>query len=500
LIQNHPSYSGMEIPQTCPQPTFIGGFSDTINNTDESDGKDTLIEHTIQEEIMTFSARKDPSENTGPFNSGKELILSYLKGKKPTLLFRNGDNIGGHEVKLIELFPLIFPFGWGGTDEYRATKVSKSEVLRHYSRIALPQMQQSQFLLVLYSMWQRMESFKKCIVSCKSDFKSSALANALSQLTQNQVEEAAKKILDGEKTDNEALSKLFKSIRGHTASLGHSNEAASFARQRLFSLWHYFGAPAVFFTVTPCDECSFRVRLYATCEEHDLPTISDICSESNCLIDFNARKKWRSKYPGACVTEYQSVLQIVIGILIGWDEQSHSGKNGIFGIPEAYADCCEEQARYTLHSHITVWVKDFNEVRSLLYHDNKEIRLKAKEEIELYFKNIAQSTLGDLYELCSNSLEGTQSPIKINDCLVPPEDQHIGNMRYHIHCKDLHGVIGYHPNPENSNDDLQLNNKRNTEELVKNNCTVYLGSDIISTDKDKHQLDMLAYTYPYHIL
>ena len=389
LIQNHPSYSGMEIPQTCPQPTFIGGFSDTINNTDESDGKDTLIEHTIQEEIMTFSARKDPSENTGPFNSEKELILSYLKGKKPTLLFRNGDNIGGHEVKLIDLFPLIFPFGWGGTDEYRATKVSKSEVLRHYSRIALPQMQQSQFLLVLCSMWQRMESFKKCIVSCKSDFKSSALANALSQLTQNQVEEAAKKILDGEKTDNEALSKLFKSIRGHTASLGHSNEAASFARQRLFSLWHYFGAPAVFFTVTPCDECSFRVRLYATCEEHDLPTISDICSESNCLIDFNARKKWKSKYPGACVTEYQSVLQIVIGILIGWDEQSHSGKNGIFGIPEAYADCCEEQARYTLHSHITVWVKDFNEVRSLLYHDNDEIRLKAKEEIELYFKNIA---------------------------------------------------------------------------------------------------------------
>ena len=105
-----------------------------------------------------------------------------------------------------------------------------------------------------------------------------------------------------------------------------------------------------------------------------------------------------------------------------------------------------------------------------------------------------------MYELCSNSLEGTQSPIKINDCLVPPEDQHIRNMRHHIHCKDLHGVIGYHPNIENSNDDLQLNNKRNTEELVKNNCTVYLGSDIISTDKDKHQLDMLAYTYPYHML
>ena len=65
-------------------------------------------------------------------------------------------------------------------------------------------------------------------------------------------------------------------------------------------------------------------------------------------MDFNARKKWRSKYPGACVTEYESMMQVVIGILIGWDSKSRSGNSGIFGIPEAYADCCEEQARYTL--------------------------------------------------------------------------------------------------------------------------------------------------------
>ena len=105
---------------------------------------------------------------------------------------------------------------------------------------------------------------QKCIISRKSNFKSSTL----SELTQEQVETAAKHILNGEETENETLKKLFKSIKGQTASLGHSNEAASFARQRLFSMWHYFGSPAVFFTVTPCDECSFRVRLYATCKEH----------------------------------------------------------------------------------------------------------------------------------------------------------------------------------------------------------------------------------------
>ena len=97
----------------------------------------------------------------------------------------------------------------------------------------------------------------------------------------------------GQKTSHPTLQKLFTSVRGQSSSIGHSNEAASHARQKLFSLWHYFGAPAVFFTVTPCDECSFRVRLYATSKEHALPSIDQIQDQSYCLLDFNTRKKIR---------------------------------------------------------------------------------------------------------------------------------------------------------------------------------------------------------------
>ena len=212
-------------------------------------------------------------------------------------------------------------------------------------------------------MWQKMESFTKCIINCKSSFKSSTLANKLAKITLGEVETAARHILNGEKTSNETLKKLFSSIKGQSSSLGHSNEAASFARQRLFSLWHYFGAPAVFFTVTPCDECSFCVRLYATCNEHTIPSMEDIQCQHKCVLDLSARKKWRAKYPGVCELEYENVIQIVINILIGWKQNSQLGNNGIFGVPLAYADCCEEQARYTLHSHISVWIKDVNDVR-----------------------------------------------------------------------------------------------------------------------------------------
>ena len=321
LIDNHPSYNGMKKPDECPQPVLVGGFEETTNNTDTSEDSTPEVENRFEGEEMTFASSNEPTEETGPYKSNKDFIFSYLAGEKPTLLFRNGDCVGGHTVNLVDIFPLIFPYGSGGPDEKRTTTVSKSAALRHYVRIALPQMQQPQFLLVLCSMWQRMESFTKCIINCRSKFKDSTLADSLSQLTQNQVQRAAKQVLKGETTDNETLKKLFSSIKGQSSALGHSNEAASYARHKLFSLWHYFGPPAVFFTVTPCDECSFRVRLYATCQEHKLPSTESIHDRSKCLLDFNARKKWRTDYPGACAIEYESVMQIVIAVLIGWDNE-----------------------------------------------------------------------------------------------------------------------------------------------------------------------------------
>ena len=168
--------------------------------------------------------------------SPNSTITNGKKGLKPTLLFKRVDCIGGHEMDLIDLFPLIFPYGWGGPNALRSTKVSKGAVLRQYCRIALPQMQQPQFLLVLCTMWQRIEFFQKCIINCRSSIKSSTLADELSLITESQITRAAKHLLCGEQIDNIVLKKLFSSIRAQSSAFGHSNEAPSFARLELFSL------------------------------------------------------------------------------------------------------------------------------------------------------------------------------------------------------------------------------------------------------------------------
>ena len=41
--------------------------------------------------------------------------------------------------------------------------------------------------------------------------------------------------------------------------------------------------------------------------------------QSKCLLGLHIRQKGIGKYLGACAIEYESMIQIVIKILIGWD-------------------------------------------------------------------------------------------------------------------------------------------------------------------------------------
>ena len=98
-----------------------------------------------------FASSNEPTKSSGASSNETKFVTSYLRGEKSTLLFKNRDIVNGHRVKLIEMFPLNFPFGWGGPNKERLTNVLQQEILRHYSQIALPQMLQSQFLLVICS-------------------------------------------------------------------------------------------------------------------------------------------------------------------------------------------------------------------------------------------------------------------------------------------------------------------------------------------------------------
>ena len=98
---------------------LFSGFSDNNNNANNSDKIMKEVEDNIVEEQMTFASSAEPTETTGAFQNESQFVFSILKGKKPTLLFRNGDFMNGYKINLIDLFPLNFPFGWGGPNKKR---------------------------------------------------------------------------------------------------------------------------------------------------------------------------------------------------------------------------------------------------------------------------------------------------------------------------------------------------------------------------------------------
>ena len=115
----------MQRPQGCLQPILISGFESNTNNTDTSGEYTVDTKNSFDRKRMTSITTTDPTETTGADQNESQFVCSILGGKKPTLRFRTGDFVNTHHIKLYGVFPLYFPFGLGGPDEKRMTRISE---------------------------------------------------------------------------------------------------------------------------------------------------------------------------------------------------------------------------------------------------------------------------------------------------------------------------------------------------------------------------------------
>ncbi len=56
---------------------------------------------------------------------------------------------------------------------------------------------------------------------------------------------------------------FLKGVATTCRSMGHTEESAKFARRCMFAMVDHYGLNSFFWSTTPDDECSFRVRLYS---------------------------------------------------------------------------------------------------------------------------------------------------------------------------------------------------------------------------------------------
>ena len=272
IQSGHPGYEGVPIPEDCPEPIIIED-EENQNNTNEEIGPSA--ETRFDGATYYFSSAQDPSESNGVYDSKEQFTMALLNKAAPTLLAYGGSYVNGKELKVESILPFQFPYGLGGPKMNRRTPVSHEVCIQSYGRISLPQMQRSDASLIFSHVYNRQKSFMTGVMTCRRVVDGISLGERLSTLTIQDYQGIAEHDTSDNSSNSmsEGANQLLKAISTSCRAMGHTTESARFNRRCCFALGDYHGLNSLMLTITPCDECSFRVRLYATAgETKEMPT------------------------------------------------------------------------------------------------------------------------------------------------------------------------------------------------------------------------------------
>ncbi|KAL7455724.1 hypothetical protein ACHAWC_007254, partial [Mediolabrus comicus] len=257
----HPAYNNQTPPDECPQPQVIADPDNEHNTNEEEAGADNDEECTFEGSTYYFSSNEDPQDGQSVFDSGKMFVKAMLSGNSPTMFVYGGKYTPRRELKLQDICPVQFPFGFGGPDEKRDAKISQEECLKHYLQLSLRQFMKGDFILIVYHIYNRIISYETGVMKSKSVKDGKTLAERASKLTAKDVEEAGRRKAEDKADLTKDADVVLKDVTASSKAIGHSAAAAKDALRNAFALSEFFGCHAIFATVTPDDLCTFRVKL-----------------------------------------------------------------------------------------------------------------------------------------------------------------------------------------------------------------------------------------------
>jgi hypothetical protein len=163
------------------------------------------------------------------YQSEAQFARAIVNGTPPTLLVYGGKRTNLREADIEDVLPFAFLYGSGGPKTKRRVNVSLDACIKRYFRTAMPQFMQSEVVLVLEHMFARHISYKTGIVKLRSNIGGQKVGNILGNCTV----EDFKKILENEEDNSlsEPVKQLMKSISTTCQALGHTEDAAKFARR-----------------------------------------------------------------------------------------------------------------------------------------------------------------------------------------------------------------------------------------------------------------------------
>ena len=297
--------------------------------------------------------------------------------------------------KLQEAFPFQFPYGYGerDPDQHGANGKTKSKIpnadayYKWLMKLSLPNMHRADFVLVVHNMFERNRAVSTSWMRGVAPHGAGNYGELFAEMDSEELQMAAKRQDRKDSRGNSVEETFFQCMDAVSRSLAHSNEAAMKARADMFAMITRFGQPALFFTVTPDDQCNFRIQImkygeenmpgdFRSCEASEVEATYEVCAESRIML------------PGLCSIDFSHVLQLLIRHVLGWDTIRKQGHHGAFGKIDAFYGAVEEQARKTLHVHFIVWLENWNEMLNCLYSVHDQIRTEAALELGRYIERI----------------------------------------------------------------------------------------------------------------
>jgi hypothetical protein len=115
-------------------------------------------------------------------------------------------------------------------------------------------------ILVMNHIYNRQMSYKSGGMTCRSNVGGVTLGEKLSMLSTESFEKFD--VVNNTNNLDETTEGFLKGVKTTCRSMGHTVDAAKFARRCMLAMLDYFGLNSLFMSTTPDDECSFRLRLY----------------------------------------------------------------------------------------------------------------------------------------------------------------------------------------------------------------------------------------------
>ena len=252
----HGGYANTLHPKECPQPHIIRD-KDTKNNTDDSLSPD--VEESFSGGSYHFSTAQDPNVNNSVYENGNDFTVAMLNEATPTLLVSGGKYANMKEIDLESLLPFAFPFGVGTPKQNRPVRLSYPVCLQRYMRLAMRQFMRGDVILIMNHIYGRQQSYRSGVMTSRSNIRGESLGEHFSKIPVEELQAASD---ENDPKISTMVSKLMRSISTSCRALGYTPEAAQFARRCGFAMQDYYGLNSVFLTITPDDQCNYRIKLF----------------------------------------------------------------------------------------------------------------------------------------------------------------------------------------------------------------------------------------------